>query len=289
MADYNAAGPASTPRLLLEKQYRALQAQGQEWGENLQAQELDDKAYAAALEEFQTGYDAQLNTITANMETVRQTQEWIDIGMIDPEAGRKAMWETIVPKEIQEAMYPRQEAEPMRAPFSPGQMKTHRESIEEFAGAAAGKRYGRFTGWDWTKKDKPPTAPALYQKYKSWRTNIGYDDMTAVQQRQLDGEWDTWVTGKGWDWKPQSGAVRALRAKGPLTRGYGSRFRGTPTGPGEARNPLQDNVKANLPKQPTPQPEPQPVQETQRINIKNPKTGARMFSDDGGRTWQTTR
>ncbi len=283
MAGFQSAGPASTPKLLLEKQYRALQAQGQEWGENPQLQELDDKAYAEALEEFQTGYDAQLNAITANMETVRQTQEWVNMGLIDPEAGRKAMWETIVPKEIQEAMYPRQAAEPVRAPFSPGAMDTHQDRIKEFTESA------KALSPDTWGRNKPPTSPMIYQRYKAWRANIGYDDMTTSQQRQVDNEWDNDIANRGWDWKPQSGAVRALRAKGPLTRGYGSRFRGTPTGPSEASNPLQDNVRSFLPKQPTPQPEPQPAQETDRINIKNPKTGKRMFSVDGGRTWQETK
>ena len=111
MPDYNGTGPASTPRLLLEKQYRALQAQGQEWGENLQAQELDDKAYAAALEEFQTGYDAQLNTITANMEAVRQIDEWVGLGFITEEDALKTKWSTVVGKEIVEAMHPQQETE----------------------------------------------------------------------------------------------------------------------------------------------------------------------------------
>ncbi len=285
MAEFGTTGPASTPKLLLEKQYRALQAQGQEWGENLQAQELDDDAYAEALEAFQTDYDEQLNAITANMETVRQTQQWIDIGMIDANAGRKAMWETIVPKEIQEAMYPRPETEPMRAPFSPGQLETHQERIEEFAGSATKEKRFRF-GYDFLRKDVR-THGTILKQYKAWRTNIGYDDMTAVQQRQVDNEWDAEIRNKGWDWRPDLAEVKALRAKGPLARGYGSRFRGTPTGPTEAGNPLQDNVRANLPKQPVAQSEQQPAAQTERINIRNPKTGKRMFSDDGGRTWQT--
>ncbi len=258
MADFNQTGPASTPKLLLEKQYRALQAQGQEWGENPQLQELDDNAYAEALEAFQTDYDAQLNAITANMETVRQTQEWVDMGLIEPDAGRKAMWETIVPKEIQEAMYPRQAAEPMRAPFSPDQLKTHAERIEEFTKSA------KALSPDTWGRNKPPTPPMIYMKYKAWRTNIGYDDMTAAQQRQVDNEWDTDIANRGWDWKPDSGAVRALRGKGPLARSQVSRFRGTLTGPTEAGNPLQANVRSFLPKQPKQQPEQQPAKLSDR-------------------------
>ena len=105
------------------------------------------------------------------------------------------------------------------------------------------------------------------------------------QQGQIDNEWDAWVADKGWKWNPNSKEILAARAKGPLTRGYGSQFRGTPTGPREAVNPLQDSIAADLSKRRKPEPKPKPEPEP-RIWARNRSTKKRMFSDDGGQTWQ---
>ena len=284
-------GPASTPMLFLENQNRSeLQRISQQY-ETLQqqyrTQQIDYETAAKEIADMQAESDAQTEAFQSNMRMMQQSQKFVDLGIISPEESQDAMWAQVLPRELHEKMYPKESAGPQRAPFSPGQMSVHEELIEEFALSAgrAGKRRGAFK-IDWLKKDVAPSLSAILEKYDSWKVNIGYSSMTFSQQGQVDNEWDTWIRNKGWkNWNPELEAIKTRRARGPLTRAFGSQFRGTPTGPREATNPLQDSIAADLSKRRKPEPKPKPEPEP-RMWARNPKTKKRLFSDDGGRTWQ---
>ncbi len=277
-------GPASTPLRLLENNSQRYQQEAADWERNLRGRGLDPESYAKEIQAKQEEIDQYLAEFESKKQMMLQSQKFVDLGFISPEESQEAMWAQVLPRELHQKMYPKESADPQRAPFSPGQMKNYQETIEEFAVSAVGKKYGMF-GWDWAAKDKPPTQKLLLEKYNSWKVNIGYSAMTSSQQGQVDNEWDAWVADKEWDWNPNSKEIKAARAKGPLTRGYGAQFRGTPTGPREAINPLQDSIAADLYKRRKPEPKQKPEPEP-RIWARNPKTKKRLFSNDGGRTWQ---
>ncbi len=86
-------------------------------------------------------------------------------------------------------------------------------------------------------------------------------------------------------WDPGSKEIIATRGKGPLTKDYGAPARGTPTGPREPADPIANSIIADLSKRRKPEPKPKPEPEP-RIWIRNKSTKKRMFSDDGGQTWQ---
>lgn len=283
--------PASTPQLMLENNYRQMQDWGRKRDQELRSLGLDDEMLGEKLQELQAEVDKRRADIETNINTVRQTQNWIDLGIIDNATGEKLKWGAVVPKEALDMMFPEPETGPgfYRRPFTPGtkgQMEEYRKTIKQFVGAAE-------IDVPWGQ-DKPPTYESLLKQYKAWQTSIGYHGaLSNAEQRQVDREWDVWVksTYPETAWYPQARQeIRALRAKGPITRGATARFlpSRTPLGPGEAGNPLKDNIVANLPKQPQAQSE-QPEDKPARINIKNKKTGKRMFSDDGGRTWQNAK
>ena len=257
--------PASTPMLMLENNYRQLQEWGGRQEQELQSLDLDDEMFADRMQKLQTDYDKQRADIETNMNTVRQTQNWIDLGIIDETAGSKLKWRVVVPEEALDMMFPEPETVPeadtSRRPLTPDQLGDLR--IKAFVKKAKVAMPGR----------NRPTYESLLKQYKAWQTAIGYHgkQFTNTEREQVDREWDTWVknTHPETAWYPQARKeIRALRAKGPITRGFTARFRQTPTGPREAGDPLKDNIIANLPKQrqPTPEAQPEPVKLSDRDN-----------------------
>ena len=280
-------GPASTPSLYLENENQvALQRISQQYKsiqQQYQRQQIDYETAAKEIADMQAETDTLTETFQSNMRVMQQSQKFVDLGIISPEESQEAMWAQVLPKELHQKMYPKESADPQRAPFSPHKMEEYQDTIGDFASAAIQKKYGKFTGFDWTKKDTAPNQVALLIKYKKWREYIGYGAMTFDQQIQVDTEWDDWVkdSKRNWQWDPGSKSIKALRGKGPLTRGYGSPTYKTPLKPGEAGDPIQDSIAAILPKKKEPKKEPKP-----RIWARNPKTKKRVYSDDGGKTWQ---
>jgi len=140
---------------------------------------------------------------TGELQTI---QRLMDQGVINPEAGQKAMWRLVLPKETHGAMFPSGGA------FSPGQLKAYKEQMTEFA--LSGKEE---PGIEWGKPVR--TQGTLVQQYLKARSQAGYDDpsWTPTQKRQYDVEWDALMAGESYlRWDPLSPEVRAIRAKGKL-------------------------------------------------------------------------
>ena len=253
MPGYQEIGPASTPLLYLENQNQLMQQQAADWERNLQGQGLDDETYAGEIQKKQAEVDDFMAEFQVKTQMMQQSQKFVDLGIISPEESQEAMWAQVLPRELHEKMYPPQAADPQRVPFSPAQMERHQEYIEDFT--KFGKPTKKKFGIDWLAKDVH-TQKSLLKLYDAWKVNIGYSGYGAIRQGQLDNEWDAWAADKGWEWNPNSKEIKAARAKGPLTRGYGAQFRGTPTGPREATNPLQDSIAADLFKRRKPEPKP---------------------------------
>ncbi len=249
-------GPSSTPQHVLENQYRQLQQKAADWEKGLQSQGLDEQSYAEAIQDMQEQLNEQVSQFQAKANQLQQTRSMADAGLMDEQAATRANWEAVLPDEVLRAMYPKQPEVSKREPFSTKEVLEFGTSIEKFAEKTKAvktkqKKYGAF-GWDWTKKDvaNVRSQAAVMKQYRAWKQFIGYSGFTPTEKRQVDGEWDNWISEKGGDWKWDTGSktIKAERAGGPLTRAFGSQFRQTPTGPGEATNPFQDSIKNALPK-----------------------------------------
>ena len=281
-------GPASTPQLYFENQFKLSQQQAaqqyQNWQNQYETGAIDIDTFTKEAQDLQTAADEQTAAFQSGMQMMQQSQKFVDLGLMSPEQHQEAMWEQVLPKEVFEKLYTQPEEGPVRVPFSPEKVEEYGDTIESFLGTISTIKRKAF-GIDWLRRDLPkdPALSTILDRYDAWRTSIGYDAMTFSQQRQVDAEWDIWITKKDWaQWSPNLEAVKGRRAKGPLTRSFGAQFRGTPTGPREATNPLQVSIAADLPKRREPKPEPQA-----KIYARNKKTGKRLFSTDGGKTWQS--
>ena len=248
-------GPTSTPQLYLENQYRLLQSQAADWERSLQSQGLNEEDYANEIGRMQEQITEQVSAFQAKAQQLTTIKGMAGITM-DEEAATKANWAAVLPREVMEAMYPEQPEVSKREPFSLNEMKAVGVSVEQFAKdtpkTTLKKRYG-LGGADWTKRDiRGRSQKDIMERYRGWKQFIGYEGLTPVEKRQVDGEWDAWISEKGESWKwdvtSNKSSVRAERAGGPLTRAYGSQFRQTPTGPLEATNPLQNSIARSLPK-----------------------------------------
>ena len=247
-------GPSSTPQHVLENQYRQLQQKAADWEKGLQSQGLDEQSYAEAIQDMQEQLNEQVSQFQAKANQLRQTRSMADAGLMDEQAATRANWEAVLPDEVLRAMYPKQPEVSKREPLSVNELKNVTGSVKHFAEqtpkTTLEKRYG-LGGADWTKRDiRGRSQKDILGQYQTWKGFIGYEGLTPVEKRQVDTQWDEWVAGEGksWKWNPESKAVRAERAGGPLTRAYGLQFRQTPTGPLEATNPLQNSIARALPK-----------------------------------------
>lgn len=176
----------------------------------LEQQYLTDKDFknkAIALRtQYQTAIGKQRSKKRQQMGELETIQRLIDQGVIDQQAGQKAMWRMVLPKETHGAMFPAGGA------FSPGQLKAYKEQMTEFA--LSGKEE---PGIEWGKPVR--TQGTLVQQYLKARSQAGYDDpsWTPTQKRQYDVEWDALMAGESYlRWDPLSPEVRAIRAKGKL-------------------------------------------------------------------------
>lgn len=254
MPQFDSIGPSSTPQMYLENQYQLLQKQTADWERGLQSQGLDEESYAKAISEKQEELNKQVAFFQAKSQELQQTQSMMDLGQIDEDKGMEAKWTAILPDEVKKAMFPKPEDEPDDSRFSPGQMEKIGGTIKQFASqtpkSMIEKRYGAGKT-DWLARDKRGYSQAdTTKKYLAWRTYVGYDGMAPIEKKQVDMQWDDWIAGaKGtWKWNPKSDPVKALRARGPLTKAYGSQFNKTPIGPNEAANPLQMSIAGVMPK-----------------------------------------
>jgi hypothetical protein len=255
MAGYDQAGPSSTPGLYLEQSYNQMAQGFRDREAQLADQQLDPDSYDDAVRSLQSEFNIQDAYMRKKQATLQSTQDMVDARLISEAEGMEANWATVLPREVMAAraatMAP-PEQDKMSAPFSPSQLDKYEESAGEYAEATEKTtlRVRKFAGVDILAPDvKGYSQASIMRQYKAWRTNIGYDSMDANKQRQVDSEWDSWVgtQGKKWKWDRDSNEVKSLRAKGKLSRGYGSQFRGTPTAPTEARNPIHDSIAKQLP------------------------------------------
>jgi hypothetical protein len=173
----------------------------------------DAKEHNYYVTKLQQESDARKLEIMQVRDTLSMIQSGIASGHIDPDAGAKAMYGLVLPKDVVAAMYPKpQDASqegPTRRPFTPNTLTDYRELAKEFADAGA--KDGR-RGFD------PVTRQNLQiRQYLAFRQNTGYDDssqITNAERRQLDSEWDAVMRTEGHQWDPTAPEIKSLRTYG---------------------------------------------------------------------------
>ena len=190
----------------LHRQFRAsMSALEQQY---MSDREFKNKAIALQVQ-YRTAVGKQQTKSKQQMGELKTRQRLMDEGVINPDAGQKAMWRLVLPSETGAAMFPKG---PSARPFSPGQLENYKGMMETFA--LSGKEE---PGIEWGKPVR--TQETLIGQYLKAREHAGYDDpsWTPTQKRQFDTEWDALMAGASYlHWNPLAPEVRAVRAKGKL-------------------------------------------------------------------------
>lgn len=264
--------PVRTPYTILDEQQQSLQEfyGGQE--QLLKGIPMTNTQYSQKILGLQQEYDQQKMNVTMQRQRLDGIKKFVNQGVVTPEHAEQAMWATVLPDEQVRALYPAKETtkEP-DTPFSPDQLRSNLPTMIEFASSAEqpskSLKFG-FPGFGIKGGEQPRTRGSLLTQYISWRSQIGYDNLSSIKQHQLDQQWDALMKGgykdkniefsSANDWDPKSVEVQAWRTKGPLMQSV--RKTVTPFGASLiTAKPKEKTVSA--PKQVTPELAQQLVQE----------------------------
>ena len=234
--------PKSTPGLILENDLRQ-KLQYIEYLENqLVARKLPPAEHDAEVLKLKSAVDESVYEFAAKQRKLRETQQLIDLGVLDSQKGEQALWNMVLPQEAAAAQ-PSLKVADDGAPFSPNQVVGMGEKILEFAGAAPR------TPQLWTKAvNEPRTQEDLITQYNAWKTFIGYAGLNVTRQKQVDNEWDSVMKAHPkWNWNPQ--AVEKDRPQGPLKGAY----LGKPSLGSSNSNPISESIRKQVDKKLTAQ------------------------------------
>lgn len=207
--------PNTTPQLVLQGQLQKLQRDYSQKEKSLPRDNVDPVEYNKEIVRLQKEFDSQYDYIAELGGQFDQTQLLVDAQLIPADRANEAMWRMILPSQTAQAMFDKPKGSDAGTPMSVATLtgKPMTRSITGFAEGA--EKRGTWTSLvkDYTKQED------LIKQYSAWRDFVGYESRPAVQQRQLDIQWDDMMTAdKSNRWNPKDPAISALRAKGPLTR-----------------------------------------------------------------------
>ncbi|GAF93920.1 unnamed protein product, partial [marine sediment metagenome] len=109
---------------------------------------------------------------------------------------------------------------------------------------------------------------------------------TQTQKRQFDTEWDDLMAGeRNYKWNPEAPEIRSLRAVGRLQKAVAKNI--TPLGASVVKK-----KRFTMPTEPMTfgmEVAQKIVSPTKARYARNPDTGERIVSNDGGKTWQKVK
>ena len=242
-----------------------LQEQDQSFAKSLQQQYANE---AQALEqrfmsdEQFTGKSAALQakyrnawlqrkfTSERSAKSINQIQTMVAQGRIDARAGEEAAFKMVMEPEAFVAKYPKRSTS---APMSSSGVRSSTSLMEDFMGGFEEKR-----GLEWGAPKK--TKESMLDQYSNWRQQVGYDQLPAQHQRQLDQRWDSLMradkTNKKWfgDDKKPIAEVRAMRAQGKIGREMSKRL--VRPSSRAVSTPMGTSIRKVMAKQPVKQADP---------------------------------
>ncbi|HUW45883.1 MAG TPA: hypothetical protein VMW50_08840, partial [Dehalococcoidia bacterium] len=224
-------------------------------------------------------YTMKMNETKQKLQNMRSL---VDQGSIDPAQADAAAW-----KMMGITISQPQERTPSGMPFSPQQQIGYEPSIDQYTEAVK----PHF----WTNVPQGK----LIGQYLKWREMQGYSDRTPRQQYQLDKIWDAKMkSDDDLKWNPEDAAIIQLRAKSTdiFQRVHTARL----------STPLSSHLTAAKPKPSGPDKSAAevapmrfhaftghqlatPARSEPVIYARNSKTGQRIMSNNGGKTWQPAK
>lgn len=215
-----------------------LQQQDQSFGESLQMQYKNEMG--ALEQQFMT--DEQFTNKSASLQakyqnawlqrkfaseqsaqSINRIKTMVASGRMDARLGEEAAFKMVMEPEAFAAKYPKQTAKRGAAPMSSAGVRSSTSLMGEFVGGFEEKR-----GFEFGKPKM--TKESMLEQYSDWRTQVGYDQLDPMHQRQLDQRWDSLMrsdkqhsTWFGKDKQPIA-EVKAMRAKGSIAKEMSKRL-----------------------------------------------------------------
>jgi hypothetical protein len=247
----------------MDPSIKVLQEQDQAYGGSLQQQFANE---AGALEqqyltdEQFTGKSAALTAKYQNawlqrkyasensVRSINRIKTMVAQGQMDARLGEQAMFKMVLEPEAFAAKYPKPPTErKAAAPMSSSGVRSASTLMGEFASGFEEKR-----GYEWGKPKM--TMTSMVDQYADWQVQVGYDQLDALHQRQLDQRWDAmmksdkqysrWFTK---DSKEPIAEVKALRAKSKLGKEMSKRL--VPQSTRAIDSPIGKSVRKTMFKQ----------------------------------------
>jgi hypothetical protein len=158
---------------------------------------------------LQTEYNNQINKLKQLRNNLLQIQSLVSQNKITKDAGEKAMWRMVLPEETSRAMFPTAVGEDV---IPPSQLTSEvRKRAVDYSDAARG----------WGRKNQVDLIP----QYKDFRNRValvfgadGYENLSPIERKQVDAEWDLVQKGRSNYWNPESPEIATMRTTGTLGR-----------------------------------------------------------------------
>lgn len=264
--------PAMTPSLILDSQLQQIEEdttrRENSLIQQLKAGVIDEQGYFKNLQKLQAEYDDAYSQINTRKQQLQTLQQMSQAGLMEEGQAAEAGWRGILPKDVEVQMFPKEATE--RAPFSPAQVKAIGEEAEAYLESAEEPdrllpRALRTENRHWFLprflEGEERKSESVLDKYKAFRTTVGYNALTPAKQAQADQVWDEFARNKKYNWDPDSPEVMTLRGRGRLSKTYGARISGTPTNTADVVSPFQQSLT----------PKPQRAAAPQKIEVINPE------------------
>lgn len=231
-----------TPGRILQERYgrfeQHLRSQSNREIGNLKNQRLPAAQAQQQLNKIVKKYrgvvDQERYKLGQQTQQLEHIQSLVSAGNITQEAGNRAAWNMVMPREVAEAIQP--ERQTSGTPFAVGSLQSTAMlgSIKSHADAAPDIR-----GLEWGRPRKKKED--LVIQYQRWRDYVGYESLNPTKQNQLDIQWDAYMRGneayeQWWsdkkDKRTPAVEIQALRPGGRIAGAMRKRISGTPIVPG---------------------------------------------------------
>jgi hypothetical protein len=238
---------------------------------------------------LQTEYNNRVLKLKQLRSNLMQVQSLVSQNKISKDAGDKAMWRMVLPEETSRAMFPTAVGEDV---IPPSQLTSEvQKRAILYSDAAKG----------WGSKNQRDLVP----QYKEFRNRValvfgveGYENLSGIQKKQIDAEWDLVQKDKGNEWNPESPEIATVRTTGTLGRAASKLV--SPIAASVQGEGLKGKLFGALDKWAKAGPMTSDTAETFRnrqegtATLKptyaiNRTTGQRILSVDGGQTWQIVK
>jgi hypothetical protein len=208
----------NTPYGVVDTQLENLWQEFNNQARNLRNSGLTAVQYNRTLTNMQADYDERKSRILGLRNQLDAIKRNVEDDIIDSKLGNEAMWRLVLPPEHAAAMFPRPVAvERERVPLSPSALESHGALMEAIAAETPetqrGWKWEPLTGFRWGFPTR--TFENMLIQYDKWRDQIGYDNFTLGQQKQLDIKWDAVMKiHKEYEWNSTDPRIKARRTYG---------------------------------------------------------------------------